>query len=207
MSQHSLFTIPKETSPVIPAGFKYEEDLITPDEERTLAEEVRKLPLKPFNFHGHIGHRRVASFGLRYDYSRRKVELAEEPPSFIKAVLPKIATFAGMQSEDFRQIGINEYSPGAGIGWHRDKPQFEDIVGISLLASVKMRFRKRQGEGWKRISHLLTPRSAYLLRGEARQVWEHSIAPMASLRYSLTFRTLRCADDDFNRSIRYGNGL
>src|ERR1700691_3096984 len=125
VNQQSLFT--NETPATAPPGFKYEPALITPEEEQIVVSEIRKLPLKPFIFHGHVGNRRVASFGLRYDYSRRRVELAEEPPPFLEALLAKVAGFAGRQREDFRQIGINEYTPGAGIGWHRDKPQFGDV--------------------------------------------------------------------------------
>jgi len=91
--------------------------------------------------------------------------------------------FAGRRVEEFRQIGVNEYRPGAGIGWHRDKSQFGIIVGVSLLSPAKMRFRRREGDRWIRMSHIVED-------GEARHVWEHSIPPMEALRYSLTFRTL-----------------
>ena len=159
-------------------------------EEHALVTALSNLPLKPFEFHGHFGNRRTASFGLRYDYGRRGLQLADSPPPFLQALLKKVAEFAGHAVEDFRQVGINEYRPGAGIGWHRDKPEFGDVVGVSLVSSVKMRFRRRSGRGWTRASQILEPRSVYLLTGEVRELWEHSIAPVTSLRYSLTFRTL-----------------
>jgi alkylated DNA repair dioxygenase AlkB len=191
VKQQSLFPQTKATSgPLVPEGLRYRPELITEAEEQALAAALGKLPLKPFEFHGYLGNRRVLSFGLRYDYSRRGVEWAEEPPPFLGALRARIAEFAGRSPEEFRQIGINEYRPGAGIGWHRDKPEFGDVVGISLLSAVQMRFRKRSGDGWLRTSHLLESRSVYILTGEARQKWEHSIAPVTSLRYSLTFRTL-----------------
>ncbi len=155
-----------------------------------LTEALSKLPVKPFEFHGYVGNRRVLSFGLRYDYSRRGVKVAAEPLPFLDALRSKVAEFAGQSARSFRQIGINEYRPGAGIGWHKDKPEFGEVVGISLLSSVRMRFRKDNGNSWVRAFQFLERRSIYILTGEVRDEWEHSIAPVPSLRYSLTFRTL-----------------
>jgi alkylated DNA repair dioxygenase AlkB len=101
-----------------------------------------------------------------------------------------VAEFAGHNMDEFRQAGINEYRPGAGIGWHKDKPEFGIIVGVSLLAPATMRFRQAHSNGWTRAWQTIEPRSIYLLSGEARSAWEHSIPPLDRLRYSLTFRTL-----------------
>jgi alkylated DNA repair dioxygenase AlkB len=103
----------------------------------------------------------------------------------------KVAKFAGREVEEFQQGGVNEYRPGAGIGWHKDKPEFGVIVGVSLLAPATKRFRRPKENGWMRISQILKPRSIYILEGESRTLWEHSIPPLDALRYSLTFRTLR----------------
>ena len=171
-------------------GFRYQAEFISEAEELCLTEALAKLPLKPFEFHGYVGNRRVASFGLRYDYSRREVRPASEPPRWLEDLQHKIAKFADFAAGDVKQIGVNEYRTGAGIGWHRDKAEFGEICGVSLLSPAKMRFRRKTREGWIRRSHVLEPRSVYLLSGEAREVWEHSIPPVTSLRYSLTFRTL-----------------
>jgi alkylated DNA repair dioxygenase AlkB len=173
-----------------PRGFRYEENIITPEEESALAASLEQIDFKPFEFHGYVGNRRVASFGLRYDYDRRRVEAAEGMPSFLNDLLGKAARFAGCDEHAFRQVGINEYRSGAGVGWHKDKPQFGNIVGVSLLAPTAMRFRRPEGDGWKRISHKLQSRSIYLLSEEARTQWEHSIPPLERLRYSINFRTL-----------------
>jgi alkylated DNA repair dioxygenase AlkB len=173
-----------------PHGFRYREELVTEEEEAVLAASVGQLNLKPFEFHGRPGNRRVVSFGLRYDYGRRAVEQASAMPAFLDDLLVRIAEFAGYESNAFQQVGVNEYPPGAGIGWHKDKPQFGIVVGVSLLAPATMRFRRADGSRWNRISHTLRPRSIYLLSGEARTEWEHSIPPQAGLRYSVTFRTL-----------------
>jgi alkylated DNA repair dioxygenase AlkB len=173
-----------------PEGFRYAEDVMSEAEESKLLASLAKVELKPFEFHGHLGNRRVAAFGLRYDYARRSVEAADPFPSFLADLRNKVAKFAGRDIDEFQQGGVNEYPPGAGIGWHRDKPQFGIIVGVSLLAPATMRFRRAEGDGWARMSQRLQPRSIYILEGEARTAWEHSIPPVDALRYSLTFRTV-----------------
>jgi alkylated DNA repair dioxygenase AlkB len=173
-----------------PPGFRYQENLITEAAEAALVAWLQTLDLKPFEFHGHLGNRRVISFGLRYDYSRRSVEAASELPPFLNQLRTQAAEFAGRNVNEFRQAGVNEYRPGAGIGWHKDKAQFGIIIGVSLLAPATMRFRRAQDRGWARVSQTIAPRSMYVLSGEARTDWEHSIPPVDTLRYSLTFRTL-----------------
>ena len=173
-----------------PRGFRYREDIVTEEEEATLVSSLEQLDLKPFEFQGHLGNRRVVSFGLKYDYGRRAVEQASAMPAFLNDLLVRIAEFAGLDPDAFRQVGVNEYRPGAGIGWHKDKAQFGIVVGVSLLAPATMRFRRADGSRWNRISHTLKPRSIYLLSGESRTEWEHSIPPQTDLRYSITFRTL-----------------
>jgi alkylated DNA repair dioxygenase AlkB len=173
-----------------PAGFRYQENVITEAEQAALLVSLQQLDLRPFEFHGHLANRRVLSFGLRYDYSRRMVEAANEFPPFLEELRTRVARFAGHHVSEFRQAGVNEYQPGAGIGWHKDKAQFGIIVGVSLAAPATIRFRRTQHRGWVRASHVLAPRSGYLLSGEARTEWEHSIPPVDELRYSLIFRTL-----------------
>jgi alkylated DNA repair dioxygenase AlkB len=173
-----------------PRGFGYREEIVTPEEEAALVASLGELNLKPFEFHGHLGNRRVVSFGLKYDYGRRTVEPASAMPAFLDDLLVRVAEFAGYEPDVFQQVGVNEYRPGAGIGWHKDKPQFGIVVGVSLLAPATMRFRRAVGSRWSRVSHPVEPRSIYILSGEARTEWEHSIPPLTELRYSVTFRTL-----------------
>jgi alkylated DNA repair dioxygenase AlkB len=175
---------------VVPEGFRYEEDIISEADEAALVESLATLDLKPFEFHGHLGNRRVISFGLRYDYARRAVKVTDGFPDFFADLLNKVAKFAGRKVAEFQQGGVNEYPQGAGIGWHRDKPQFGVIVGVSLLAPATMRFRRAEGTGWIRASQRLEPRSIYILEGEVRTEWEHSVPPVDARRYSLTFRTV-----------------
>jgi alkylated DNA repair dioxygenase AlkB len=193
-TQSGLFAEFDSESPSAPTGFRYEEDIISESEEAALVASVSTLELKPFEFHGYLGNRRVTSFGLRYDYSRRQVEAAHGFPSFMAELRNKVAEFSGRHVEDFQQGGVNEYRSGAGIGWHKDKPQFGVIVGVSLLSSATMRFRLLTDTGWLRRSQTVKPRSIYILEGDSRTKWEHSIPPVNFLRYSLTFRTLAEAE-------------
>jgi len=189
--QQALFTgLEKKPSQVAPRGFRYQEEAISEQEQTDLVTAIQSLDLKPFEFHGYIGNRRVINFGFKYDFTRRFVEKADGIPQFLHELLGRAAGFAGNNQDAFQQVGINEYQVGAGIGWHKDKPEFGIIVGVSLLAPATMRFRKKENDNWVRVSQTLKPRSIYLLSGEARTEWEHSVPPLDSLRYAITFRTL-----------------
>lgn len=174
----------------VPAGFRYKSDFVTPDEEQVLAEWIATLDLKPFEFRGYQGLRRVVSFGARYDYDNRRMDHAPDFPTPLLGVRERAAHWAGHQTEDIRQILVSEYSPGAPIGWHRDRPHFGDVMGISLLSPANLQLRRAKERGWERRSVPMQPRSIYLLSGEVREQWQHSIPPLAALRYSITFRTL-----------------
>jgi alkylated DNA repair dioxygenase AlkB len=189
--QQALFTgLEKKPSQVAPRGFRYQEEAISEQEQTDLVTAIQSLDLKPFEFHGYIGNRRVINFGFKYDFTRRFVEKADGIPQCLHELLGRAAEFAGNNQDAFQQVGINEYQAGAGIGWHKDKPEFGIIVGASLLAPATMRFRKKENGNWVRVSQTLKPRSIYLLSGEARTEWEHSVPPLDSLRYAITFRTL-----------------
>ena len=174
----------------LPEGLRYHPDVLSVEEEDALARELGALPFKPFDFQGFLANRQVVSFGYRYDYGSRSVVEAAPFPSFLVALRAKIAETFGRPADAFRQVLINEYRPGAGIGWHRDKAQFDEVVGVSLLTRCVLRFRRKAGETWNRASLTVEPRSAYLLSGPARTVWEHSIPALDRLRYSITLRTL-----------------
>jgi alkylated DNA repair dioxygenase AlkB len=173
-----------------PAGFRYQPELIDANEEGELAARLADLPFAPFDFHGYLANRRVVGFGLRYDYGSRGVVEAPPIPAWLSGLRDKVGAFAGRDGEAFVQVLINEYRPGAGIGWHRDKPHFDEVVAVSILAPCTLRFRHKAGGGWDRWSTIVEPRSAYLLSGPARREWEHSVPPVAQHRYSITFRTL-----------------
>ncbi|HEU0099284.1 MAG TPA: alpha-ketoglutarate-dependent dioxygenase AlkB [Allosphingosinicella sp.] len=185
--QLNLFDDP---APPAPAGLIYEPGFIGAGEERALAGHIAGLPFKPFEFHGFTGNRRTVSFGLHYAFDGSGLREAEPIPDWLQPLRARAATLAGLAAEAFVHALVIEYAPGAGIGWHRDRPVFGDVVGISLLAPAPLRFRRRAGVRWERFTLAAEPRSAYLLRGEARHEWEHSIPPLETLRYSVTLRTL-----------------
>ena len=172
-------------------GFRYAPDLFSPAAEQAFVAQFASLPLKPFEFHGHQGNRRIVSYGYRYDYAGRTLRRSEAMPDFL-APLHKVASqFSGIAADRLEQALVTEYAPGAGIGWHRDKPMFEDVVALSFLAPCVLRLRRQDGTGWQRQAVEIAPRSGYLLHGPVRTEWEHSIMPMDVLRYSVTFRSFR----------------
>ena len=177
-------------TPKYPEGFRYEPDIISGDDERSLIERIRKLPLKEFEFHGFLGKRRVKSFGWHYDFHEERLKETEPIPDFLLSVRERAATFADLAAEDIQHVLVTEYDH-AGIGWHRDKATFGDVIGISLLAPCTFRLRRKLGSTWERVSIEAEPRSAYLMRGPSRTEWEHSIPTVDGMRYSITFRTLR----------------
>jgi alkylated DNA repair dioxygenase AlkB len=180
-----------ESQSITIAGFAYRRDLVSPGQERALVELLSGLKLNEFEFHGYFGRRRVISFGLCYDFGDSKVHPAPDIPSFLLPLRQLAAEFAGIGAGALRHALVTEYQPGAAIGWHSDRPIFKDVIGVSLLSPRRLRFRRRTGATWQRQSLIIEPRSAYLLRGEVREAWEHSIPPVENLRYSVTFRSLR----------------
>jgi alkylated DNA repair dioxygenase AlkB len=182
----------RKTAAELPAGFRYEPELIGPADEATLLAFVRELPFRDFEFHGYTGNRRVVSFGWHYDFSGRRLLKADDIPEFLLPLRRTAAVFAGLGPEQLRHVLVTEYGPGAGIGWHRDKSVFGETVGVSLLSPCVLRLRRKVGEKkWERANVEAEPRSAYLLSGPARSEWEHSIPPVDAPRYSITFRNLR----------------
>ena len=190
-----------ENVPDLPEGMGYRPELISAGEERTLLDKIPALPFREFEFHGFLGKRRTVSFGWHYDFNGGGLKQAGELPDFMTPLRRRAAEFAGLDPTALEHVLVIEYKPGAGIGWHRDRPQFGDVIGISLLAPCTFRLRRKAGSAWERRSLTAEPRSAYLLRGASRTQWEHSIPPLETLRYSVTFRTLREARGDRSATI------
>ncbi|HMC56503.1 MAG TPA: alpha-ketoglutarate-dependent dioxygenase AlkB [Gemmatimonadaceae bacterium] len=190
-SQLGFFESEQASAPRWPPGFKYAPEIITASEERRLIDDFQALALKEFQFHGFTGNRRTMSFGWSYDFNTESLRKADEIPPFLLDLRRIAARFAGVDAERWQQALVIEYRAGAGIGWHRDKMVFGEIVGVSLLAPCVFRLRRKVDDAWERVNITAEPRSAYLLSGEARTDWEHSIPPVDALRYSVTFRNLR----------------
>lgn len=175
----------------LPEGMRHTPELLTPPEEAQLIATIGALEFRAFRFRGFEGKRRVVSFGWAYDFEGGGLRPAEPLPGFLAPVRTRAAAFAGLAPDDLPHALVTEYAPGAAIGWHRDRPEFGDVLGVSLGAACRFRMRRHTGTGWERRMIDLRPRSAYLLRGPARTEWEHSIPPVEATRWSITFRTLR----------------
>ena len=180
-----------EPLPSLPEGFAYRAALVSPEKEAELLEHFRELDVREYEFHGYLGKRRVVSFGLHYDVNESKVRSTADIPGFLLPLRQKAADFAGLAPSELQQALVTEYTLGAAIGWHRDRPAYRDIIGVSFCSSCRFRLRRKRGSGWERAALLVEPRSVYLLRGPARTEWQHSIPPAERLRYSVTFRSMR----------------
>jgi alkylated DNA repair dioxygenase AlkB len=193
--QLSLFASQAKPSPSMPTGFRYAPDVINVDEEARLVAAFTGLPFREFEFHGFLGKRRVVSFGYRTDFNDGGLQEATPIPSFLLAARERAAAFAGLAPDVLAHALITEYRPGAAIGWHRDRPHYGDVIGISLLSPCTFRMRKGRGapsrSEWDRAALRLEPRSIYLMRGPSRDEWQHSIPAVDALRYSVTFRSMR----------------
>ncbi len=196
--QASLFGDPAPAQAAGPAGLGFRAEFIDEAEEGALVSAFETLDFKPFAYQGWEGKRETVSFGWRYDFNDARVHLAPPIPAFLLPLRDRAAGFAGLQPEALEQALVVRYDAGAGIGWHRDRPVFDRVVGVSLLAGCVMRFRRREAGSFRRFGQPLPRRSAYLLDGEVRREWEHSIAPLPERRYSVTFRS-RTPDRDRGR--------
>ena len=178
-----------------PAGLVYQPELLAEDAERALLDEVERLEFDEIRMHGVVAKRTARHFGLDYDYERRGVIADAEPvPDWILPLRDLAAALAAVPPDDVVEVLVQRYPEGAQIGWHRDAPMFGTVVGVSLLSSCRMRFRREVGGERRTFDLELAPRSGYVLAGEARNAWQHHVPPTKSLRYSITFRTLRNPD-------------
>jgi alkylated DNA repair dioxygenase AlkB len=178
--------------PALPEGMVYETEFLTPGEEQALVTLIERMPLAEMRYKGYTARRRVASFGGKYDFSANRLEAAAPLPAELEPLRRKVAAWVGVEPAAFTQVLVAEYRDGTPLGWHRDVPDFEDVVGVSLLNEAVLRFRPYPPREPKKagvIKLTVAPRSIYLLRGAARWGWQHSVAPTRSLRYSITLRT------------------
>ncbi|HEX6210554.1 MAG TPA: alpha-ketoglutarate-dependent dioxygenase AlkB [Methylomirabilota bacterium] len=179
----------------LPAGFLYQSDVVTASEEAQLVSHVRAFAFAEVEMRGRVARRRTAHFGWVYGYASWRIAPGPPIPEVLLPLRARAAALAGVAPEALVEVLVTEYPPGAGIGWHRDAPQFGPVVGVSLLGSCRLRFRRGPGAARHPRGAVLEPRSAYVLAGQARWQWQHSIPPQTALRYSITFRTLRTRSD------------
>jgi alkylated DNA repair dioxygenase AlkB len=189
-AQSTLFEEPS----ALPNGLVFQPDFIDEAEEARLLAGIATASLHEAKYKEFTARRRVASFGAGFDYDENELTPAPEIAPFLLPLRERVASWAGVSPETFGYALVAEYRPGTPLGWHRDVPQFEMIAGVSLAGTARMRFRRYPPQPRGATFNLeLPPRSAYLMRGEVRWGWQHSIVATAALRYSITFRTRRIA--------------
>lgn len=175
----------------LPEGFLYRDEFLSEAEEAELLRTFRGLDFAAYDYHGYQAKRLIVRYGVNYDINLRETnETAPPIPEFLIAIRERAAEFASVPVADLVQAMVSEYTVGTPIGWHRDAPQFETVVGISLASACRMRL-KPYGRAGRVLSLQLGRRSIYMMKGEARSGWQHSIPPVEELRYSITFRSLR----------------
>lgn len=180
--------------PSFPKGMTYREDFLTLSEEQQLLAEIQRLPLTEAKYQQYTAKRRTVSYGSSYDFTHLQSKPAPPIPQFLHPLRARVAEWVGVQPGDFLQALISEYQPGTPLGWHRDVPDFDIIVGVSLAGAARIRFRPYPWKPEKKAAVFaleLAPRSAYILRDDARWGWQHHVPPTKVLRYSITFRTGR----------------
>ena len=175
-----------------PDGLVFASEFLSTREERAVLDVLDALEFREVVMRGETARRTVRHFGFDYDYEGWGLAPAEPLPDALLWVRDRCAALAELDSEALAQALVSRYPAGAGIGWHRDAPMFgAKVVGVSLLSSCRMRFQRGKGDERRVFDLELPPRSAYVLAGPARSAWQHSIPATKSLRYSITFRTLK----------------
>ena len=188
-SQLALFADDRPAAPI--PGLRLAHDAITPEQESEIAARIDAAPLTPFQFGQWEGKRLTANYGSAYDYQRARPVAAPPLPAWLEDLRDQLVPLFERAPEAFVQGLLIRYDPGAGIGWHRDRPQYGEVIGLSLSAPATMRFRRKLADGkFERVGIDLPPRSAYLLTGPARSEWQHSLVPMEQTRRSVTLRSM-----------------
>jgi hypothetical protein len=77
-------------------------------------------------------------------------------------LIEEVEAFGGPETR-IDQVLCTEYEAGVGIGWHRDKPHFGRIFGVSLGSLCRLRFRRQAGDTWERRALDVAPRARGLL--------------------------------------------
>lgn len=190
--QPDLFGAPAAPAQALPPGMRYQEEFLSRADEAALVGRIAQLPLAPMKYRQYSALRRVVSYGGQYDFAAQRLHQAEPLPDWLQPLREQAGAWAGIDPDAFTHALVAEYRPGTPLGWHRDVPDFEDVVGVSLLNEAVLRLRPYPPETAAKSDTLkitVAPRSIYLLRGAARWAWQHGVSPTRLLRYSITLRT------------------
>ena len=176
-----------------PDGLFYIPKFIDVEEEQRLLTHVATHSFEPYDHHGYKANREVVYFGIADAYNDLSADVQVEPfPIWLAPLKERFAGLLKLDPDEVAMALLAKYDVGAGIGWHRDRPQFGPTVfGLSLAADAEMRFRHFIGEREEMYKINLERRSAYIISGESRAVWQHAMNPVQELRFSITMRTLK----------------
>ena len=195
-------------SPEAPEGFLLEHNAITSHAWSLL--EKWLTDYDKWEEHSVNQHRPVAQFGgCNYDYHKDVVDTKTGTPPIpeiferllldpVREILPDIC---------FTQCIINDYREASTIiPWHKDDAAFGDTILVYTFLDgrpLHLRCKKPDDDATTPIhdarestlTYSAYPRhcSRYILRGPARENWEHSVPGGKGRRVSFTFRTLRNA--------------
>jgi len=197
MEQFTLFD-PADLPAALPAGapdgLRYEPEFLSREEQGDLLAVIATLPFEAARYKAWTARRRVVSYGGSYDYDANRLRPAEPLTGELHPLRDRVARWAGLEPDELVHALVAEYAPGTPLGWHRDVPDFEQVMGVSLGSGAVLRFRPWPAESPRPgdiVRLPVEPRSIYLLKGPARWAWQHSVAPVDALRWSITFRTRR----------------
>jgi alkylated DNA repair dioxygenase AlkB len=195
LTQDSLFDdLPDPPPANLPEGLDYEAEFLSRDEEQSLIALIRALPLQAAKYKEYTARRRVVSFGGSYDFDFNKLLPAQPLTEELHPLRERVARWAGVPADALHHVLVAEYAPGTPLGWHRDVPDHEVVFGVSLGSTAVLRFRPYPPVAPRRedvVRLRAAPRSVYAMRGPARWAWQHSVAPVDELRWSITLRTPR----------------
>lgn len=176
-------------TPDWPSGFDYFPDFISREEEEMFLAFARKLPWENYEMHGVVALRKIFRYGVNYSFEGKDA-IARDIPKEFDFIIERGAKALNVDPSEIVQVLFTHYPVGAPIGWHRDAPMFESLLGISLASSCTMKLKAYDPRiPMQKID--LAPRSAYIMTGESRWKWEHHIPAVKEERYSLTMRTLK----------------
>jgi alkylated DNA repair dioxygenase AlkB len=182
-----------ETACSIP-GLVYHPDFLSLPEEACLLEVISSLPLRAARYKGYVARRRVVSYGGSYDFDTNTLLPTEALDERLRPLRNRVARWLRIDDEELVHALVAEYAVGTPLGWHRDVPEFESIAGVSLGSEARLRLRPYPADQRAKrhvVDLPLAARSIYKLQGPARWAWQHSVPPVPSLRWSITFRTRR----------------
>lgn len=185
-----------DTGSNLPPGASFISNICTPGEEPQILEAVDQEPWSDAH-----KNRRTQHYGFMYDYMTLEASQVATPiPAWAQIITLRLQS-RGYVSSQPKQMIVNEYNPGTGIGKHTDSSVFgEPVVSVSLGGVVVMHLASNDGK--QAIDLPLPGRSALILAGDARWNWTHEIAHRdydiidgkkidRIRRVSLTFRWLK----------------